>query len=96
LELNTSTAGMYWWPQFITQKVKYCEGKYKTLFICIEKKGLEAIDEKTWYAYVNACRQNARQTHNIMLSDVIYNWKRGSIKIFGNDTKKSEVHARIN
>jgi hypothetical protein len=57
------------------QKVKYWEEKHKTLFVCIEKKGLEAIDEKTKYAYVHACRQNARQTHNITLSDVKYNFK---------------------
>jgi hypothetical protein len=57
------------------QKVKYCEEKHKNVFVCIEKKGLEAVDEKTKYAYVHACRQNAKQIHSIMLSDVIYNLK---------------------
>ena len=57
------------------QKIKYCEEKHKTLFVCIEKKGLEAVDEKTKNAYVHACRQNARQTHNIRLSVIIYNFK---------------------
>jgi hypothetical protein len=53
------------------QKVKYCEEKHKNLFVCIEKKGIEIVDEKSKYAYVHACRQNARQTHNITLSDNI-------------------------
>jgi hypothetical protein len=57
------------------QKVKYCEEKHKNLFASIEKKGLEAVSEKTKYAYVHACRQNARQIHSIMLSAVIYNLK---------------------